>query len=197
MLSALDITVFLCTCKPLGTNHPLLELYRAGGLTCKVVEYAVYAFDLVYYTSHDFIQNCIWYLGCICSHKIGGIYGTENDGVVVGAEVAHDADGTHVGKGGEVLAEPFVESGARDLVAVDEIGVLNYSNLIGGYFADYADPKAGAGEGLAEDHIVGDAEFKTCFSDFVFKEHSKRFDDLFEIYHTWKAADIVMGFYYR
>ena len=28
MLSALDITGFLCTCKPLGTNHPLLELYN-------------------------------------------------------------------------------------------------------------------------------------------------------------------------
>ena len=33
----------------------LFELYRAGGLTCKVVEYAVYAFDFVYYSGHDFV----------------------------------------------------------------------------------------------------------------------------------------------
>ncbi len=42
----------------ISTLFELMELfkfYRAGGLTCKVVEYAVYAFDFVYYSGHDFV----------------------------------------------------------------------------------------------------------------------------------------------
>ncbi len=61
MLSALDLTGFLCTCKPLGTTHPLLHL-----LTIKVdVKYICLVFNgfcglsyIYYFYYFEFREFC-------------------------------------------------------------------------------------------------------------------------------------------
>ena len=65
-----------------------------------------------------------WDLGGFCSHEVGGVYGTQCDGVIVGSEITHNTYGTHVGQGCEILAKTFVKSCFCDLFTVDGICFL-------------------------------------------------------------------------
>ena len=83
---------------------PLLKLNRRRGLTCAVVEDAVYAFDFIDDAVGDGLEDGPGEGGAFGGHEVGGEDGPEGDGVVVSAAIAHDADRAQVGEGGEVLA---------------------------------------------------------------------------------------------
>ena len=128
-------------------------------------------------------------------HEVDGVDGAERYGVVVGSLVAHDADGAHVGEGGEVLAIGlFVEAGVGDLLAVDGVGVLHDADFLGGDFADDADAEARAREWLAEDEGFREAQFEAGFADLVFEEVAERLNDFFEVDVVREAAHVVVGF---
>ena len=86
------------------TFYPLLKLNRRGGFGGAVVEDAVDAFDFVDDAVGGGLEDGPREGGAFGGHEVGGEDGAQRDGVVVGAAVAHDADGAQVGEGGEVLA---------------------------------------------------------------------------------------------
>ena len=71
--------------------------------------------------------------------------------MVVGAAVAHDADGADRQEDGEGLPDGVVEAVAADLVEIDGVGLAQDRELVAGDLAGAADREAGAGEGVAAD----------------------------------------------
>ena len=103
-------------------------------------------------------------------HEVGGVYGTEGDGVIVGTEITHNTYGTHVGQGCEILTKTFVDSCFCDLFAVDGVGFLNDFYFFLGYFSDDTDSKAGTREGLTVHQILGDTKLQTGAPNLIFKK---------------------------
>ena len=71
--------------------------------------------------------------------------------VVVGAPVAHHADGAHRQQHGEGLPDRVVEAGVADFVEIDRVGLAQDVELLRRDRAGNADGEAGAGKGMAAD----------------------------------------------
>ena len=84
-------------------------------------------------------------------HAVDAGDGAERADVVVGAAVAHDADGADGEEDGEGLPDGVVEAVAADLVEIDGVGLAEDGELLAGDVAGAADGEAGAGEGVAAD----------------------------------------------
>ena len=178
----------------LSEGGPLFKLYRSRRFTGQIVEYTIDSFHLIDNPAHDFLQDFERNLCGFCGHEVDGVDGAERYGVVVGTFVSHDADRAHVGEGGEVLANGFVEAGVGDFFAVDGVGVLNDTDFFGGDFTDDADAETRTREWLTEDEGFREAQFEAGFADLVFEEVAERFDDFFEVYVVREAAHVVVGF---
>ena len=87
-------------------------------------------------------------------------HGAQRADPVVGAAVAHHADGADREQHGEGLPDGVVEAGAAQLLEVDRVGLAQDVELLGGDLAGAADGEAGAGEGVAADEAVGQAELR-------------------------------------
>ena len=140
----------------------LFKLNRSWWFAGQIIEYAVYPFYFVDDSAHHFLQSFKRNLRCLGGHEVDGVYGAEGHGVVVGSFVSHNANGTHVGEGGEILADGAVKTDFGDFFAVDGIGILNDTDFFGGYFADDTDTQTRARERLAEYQIFRDAQFETA-----------------------------------
>lgn len=110
------------------------------------------------YAVGDLSQELCGDIGELDGHCVGGDDGADADGVIIGARVAHHADGAHAGEDGEILPDIAVEAGLSDLVTEDPIGFAQYRELFLGDVAQYADAEAGAGEGLAPNELLWHAE---------------------------------------
>ena len=82
----------------------------------------------------------------------------DREHVLVGALIAHDADGLHRQEDGEGLPDAVVPAGGADLLLDDGVGGLHDGDALGGDLAEDADGQAGAGEGMAADDGRRDAE---------------------------------------
>ena len=124
-----------------------------------VIEDAV---DVVHFVD-DAARNLIQYLvrdACpVSSHKVGGGDTAQRHGVVIGTEVAHDADRTHIGQNSEILVDGFIQTCFGNLIAEDEICFAQDGQLFFGDFANDADGKTRTREGLAVDLTFGRSEF--------------------------------------
>ena len=112
--------------------------------------------------------------------------------MVVGAVVAHDADGAHGEEDGEGLPDRVVEAVAADLVEIDGVGLAEDRELLAGDGAGAADGEAGAGEGVAADEAVGQAELAAEGADLVLEELAQGLDEL-EVHALGEAADVVVA----
>lgn len=70
-----------------------------------------------------FVQHFVGDAGPIGGHEVGGGDSSKCQGVVVGSEVAHDADAPIVGEDGEVLVDVVIHAGFGDFVTEDVVGV--------------------------------------------------------------------------
>ncbi len=111
--------------------------------------------------------------------------------MLVGAAIAHDADGADGEDGGEGLGGGAVEIFGDDFFEEDFVGLAEDGEFFGGDFADAADGEAGAGEGVAPDDVFGEAEEEAEFADFVFEEVAEGFDEV-EAEFSGEAADVVV-----
>ena len=85
-----------------------------------------------------------------------------------------------------------VEAGGADLLLQDRVGgAEDVEPLLVDLAADDADRQAGAGEGLAPDHPLGQAELGADGTDLVLEQHPQRLDQL-ELEIVGQAADIVV-----
>ena len=79
--------------------------------------------------------------------------------VIVGAPVAHHANGAHGQQHGERLPDHVVQSRLADLIDVDRIRIAQDVEFFGGDLAGAADREPGAREWMAADEHVGQAQF--------------------------------------
>lgn len=173
---------------------PLLKLNRRRGLTCAVVEDAVYAFDFIDDAVGDGLEDGPGEGGAFGGHEVGGEDGPEGDGVVVSTAVAHDADRAQIGEGGEVLSQVSGKAGLVDFFPVDGVSVLDDFDFFRRDFTNDPDTETGAGEGLAADEAFGNAKLAADFPDFVFEEEAQGFHDFLEVHMIRQAANVVVGF---
>ena len=124
-------------------------------------------------------------------HAVGRGDGAQRADIVVGARVAHHADGAHRQQHGEGLPDRVVEPGLPDLVEIDGVGLAQDGELLLGDLAGNADGKAGAREGMAVDEGVRQAELAAERAHLVLEQLAQRLDQL-ELHALGQAADIVM-----
>ena len=72
---------------------PLFPLNRRWWFTGDIVDNAVDVVDFVDDAAGDFIKDVVRDTCPVGSHEVGGGDAAESEGIVVGAEVTHDADG--------------------------------------------------------------------------------------------------------
>ena len=87
-------------------------------------------------------------------HAVGRGDGAQGADVVVGATVAHHADGLHRQEDREGLPDLVIEAGLIDLVQVDRIGLAQEVELLARDVAGHADGEAGAGERVAAEYSI-------------------------------------------
>ena len=171
----------------------LFPLDGGGGFAGDVVADPVDALDLVDDAHADAVQHVVGDSRPVGGHKVAGGDGAEGQGVVIGASVAHDAHGTGVGEDSKILVQVFVLAGLGDLVPEDEVGIPEQIGLLFGDLADDTDGQAGAGEGLAGDQILGQAQLPAQLSDLVLEQQAQGLDDLLEVHVVGQAAHVVVA----
>ena len=80
------------------TGAKLFPLNCGRGFGGYIVDYAVYALYLVYYSAGCGVKHVIGDSRPVRGHKIACHNRSERNGVIVGSEVAHNADRAHIGK---------------------------------------------------------------------------------------------------
>ena len=126
-------------------------------------------------------------------HEVDGFDGAEGHHVFVTTGVADDTDGFDREEDGEGLAGFVVEAVGFEFFDEDMVREAQGVGVVLFDFAEDAHAQAGAGEGVAVDHVVGQAEFEADFADFVFEELAQGFDQ-FELHVLGEAAHVVVGF---
>ena len=168
-------------------------LHRCGGLAGDVVDNSVDALDLVDDAAADLVEQLVGDARPVGGHEVLGRYGTQGEHAVVAAAVAHDANGARVGQDGEVLVHLLVFAGLFQLFAVDRVGKAQRVGLLLGDLAHDADGKTRAGERLAGDEILGQAQLAAELAHLVLKEQAQRLDDLLKVDIVGKTADVVVA----
>ena len=84
--------------------NPLFKLNRPRWLPGAVVHDAVDVVDFVDDTGGDAVDQIPRQVRRLGGHEVAGRHSAERNRVVIGSEVAHNADGAHVGECREVLA---------------------------------------------------------------------------------------------
>ena len=93
----------------------LFPLNRRWGFTGDIVDDAVNMGDLIDDAGGGAVEDVVGDTSPIGGHEVGGGDAAEGEGIVVGAAVAHDADGAHIRQHGEILA--------------DAVGAVSYTHL--------------------------------------------------------------------
>ena len=159
-----------------------------------IVADAVDVVDFVYDTNRNLVQNFVRDSCPVSGHKVGGGYTAQSEGVIIGSEVTHNADRTHVGQNCEVLMNRFVQSCFCDLITEDEISVTQNVQFFLGNFTDNTDCKTRTWEWLTVYQIVRQTELSAQCANFVFEQQAQRLDDLFEVNIVRQTAYVVVGF---
>ena len=103
----------------------LFPLNGCRGLASDVIDYAVDAFYLVGNAAGSLRENLVGDGGVFSGHKVGGDDRAERNGVIVGSEVAHNADRAHIGKDGEVLPDFAVKPRVCDFLTENSVLILS------------------------------------------------------------------------
>ena len=80
---------------------------------------------------------------------------------------------------------------ALDLFADDGVGLLQHTHLLGGDLTEDAHAQAGAGERVAVDHVVRQAERDSEFTYFVLEQFAQRFQQL-QMHVIGQATETVL-----
>ena len=163
-----------------------------GGLRRDVEHHPVDVAQLVDHARRDLLEQVVRQAGPVGGHRVVGGHRADDDDRAVGALVALHADRADVGQDAERLPQLAVQAGLADLVLQDVVGVAQeVQALLGRLAADDADRQAGAGERLAPDEALGQAELGADGADLVLEERAQRLDEV-ELQVVGQAADVVV-----
>lgn len=138
-------------------------------------------FYLVAQAIRDFSENIVGDTSPVSRHKIIGGDSADSDEVIVGAVVAHNANGMNIGENSEELFELVFDSAFAYLIAENSVSFLKNLYFLLSDLANNADTKTGTREWLSPYEIVGDTKLFAYSSDFVFKEVTERLDNAVEV----------------
>ena len=124
-------------------------------------------------------------------HYVGGVDGADDARPVEGALAVLYAGRLEVRNDCEILPNLAFKAVLGEFLTEDCVRFAYGFQTVSGDGAGAADSEAGAGEGLAEDHVVGKAECFADHADFVFEEDA---DGLyqFELHVFGQAACVVV-----
>ena len=125
-------------------------------------------------------------------HAVRALHGAQRDDVVVGAAVAHDADGADRQEDRERLPRLVVEPGELDLVDHDRVRLAQDVERLARHRAEVAHAQPRPRERLAHDDRLGKAELAAHFADFVLEEARERLQQL-ELEVLRKSAHVVVA----
>lgn len=169
---------------------PLYCCRRFGGY---VVNYAVYALDLVDDAHGHFIEHLVRDSCPVGGHEVRGGDAAEGESIIIRPAVAHDADGAHIGQHREILVHRALKMRLCDLLAEDEVGVAEDIQLLLGDIAYHADGKTRAREGLPHHKVIGQAQLPAERAHLVLEQQAQRLDDLLEVHTVRQAADVMVA----
>src|SRR5580704_14459943 len=174
--------------------HPaprLLPLDRTRRFRGHVVDDAVDAAYFVDDAGGGAAEHLVRERVVVGGHAVGRGDGAQRADIVVGARVAHHAHGLDRKQHREGLPDLVVEPGFADFVEEDGVGALEYLHALRGHLAGDADRQAGAGERVALDKMLRQAQFATERADLVLEELAQRLDQP-EVHPRREAADIMV-----
>ena len=128
----------------------------------------------------------------VCGHCVGRSDGAECNGTFIGALVTHD---THALDGEQdcsglpyfVIEVPVAEAADENVV-----GVLKDAYFLGGDVTEDSNGKAGSGEGMTLDDMIGLTKIAAAAAHFFFEQPPQRLAK-FEVHFFRKTAHIVMA----
>ena len=160
---------------------------------CEVVEDSVNAIYFVDDAVGDGFEEFKGERESLGGHGVFAGYSAQNDGLLVGSFITHDADTADIEECGVGLPDAFVEARFEELFAENPVGFLSDFDSLTCHFTEDPDAESGAGEGFAVNDFGREAKGATDFADFIFKEPAEWFDD-FELHPVGQATDVVVGF---
>ena len=169
-----------------GFRHfnPLFKLNRSGRLTGNIIHYPIHMAHLIDDPAGHLLQYFIRDLCALCGHEVDGLHGSQCDGVIIGSLITHNAYGSHIGQGCEVLVDLAVQTCVSDFLAVDGICILYDLDLLSGHFADDTDTQSGTGERLTEYQMLRNAKLQSYLADLILEQVAQRLDDLLGNLHS-------------
>src|SRR5204862_6563689 len=153
-----------------------LPLDGGWGLRADVVQDAVDALDLVDDARADGAQHVVMDPGPVGRHAVEALHDPDGDDLLEGPLVAHDADALDREQHGEVLPDFVRELGLLDLLGHDLVRFAEDLEALRGDQAGAAHREAGAGEGLALDQLLRQAELAADAARLVLEERLQGLD---------------------
>src|SRR6478672_11342317 len=186
----LDIGVREIAAHGHARNPLLLPLDGARRLGGDVVDHTIDAAHLVDDAPRRVAEKVVGEIVVVGGHAVGRGDGAKRAYIVVGARIAHDADGAHREQHGESLPDRVVEAGLPDLVEIDGVGAPQDGELLLGHFAGHADGEPGPREGMAVDEDRRQPKLAAERPHLVLEQLAQRLDQLEP--HTLRQAAHIM-----
>ena len=171
---------------------PSFPLDGSRGLGRDIVDDPVHAVDLVDDAVGNAREERVGEADPVGGHPVAAFDRPDGDGVLVGAFVAHDADGTDGEEDGEGLPDLVVEVGLLHLIDDNAVRAAEDGEFAGRDFAEAADGESGAREGLPHDHFFRQSELAAHFAHLVLEEAAEGLEE-FELHVFGEAADVVVA----
>ncbi len=178
--------------KKLLKGGALFPFDGCRGLGRDVVEDAVDAFDFVEDLVADFSQEAVGQFHPVGCHGVFRDDGAEVGGEFVGTFVAFDSDGFDGDEAGVGLPDFVVPAVLLELANEDGIAIADDVEAVFGDGSRATYGKAGAGEGMAPQDVVLNAEGGSEGTDFVLEEFGQRFQHLALSLEFQDAGDAVV-----
>ncbi|GBE11626.1 hypothetical protein BMS3Abin12_02215 [bacterium BMS3Abin12] len=124
-------------------------------------------------------------------HEIHRLDRAQRDDVVVAARVADHPYRAHREEYGEGLADLVVEPVGAQLLDEDGVGQAQGIGVVLAHLAEDAHAEAGPREGVAIDHVGGQAEFDPDLAHLVLEQFAQRLDEL-EVHALRQPAHVVV-----
>ena len=175
-----------------GASHSL-PLNRRRRLRRAVEHNTVDLAAFVRDARRDRREHVVWHARPVGRHRVLGTHGTQHDRHAVRAFVTLHTHGVHVGEQHDrALPDVAVQTGLRQFLTGDRVGVAQNVESFLRDIADDADAEARARERLAPDDLVRQAELGAERAHLILEQRAQRFDQ-FELEVVGQAAHIVVG----
>src|SRR5690606_1175108 len=150
------------------------------------------ALDLVDDAVGDLLQQLVGQVRPAGGHEVDGFHGAQGDDPGVAAAVADHADRLDRLEDHEGLADLVVPVEVAQFLDEDVVGATQQVGVFLLHLAEDAHAQARTWEGVAVDHVVGQAQLEADLAHLVLEQLTQRLDQL-EVHLLGQTADVVVA----